>query len=127
MAIVRTTKNQTNTSGNGSNDATPETEAPKVIDRTKSVVNQGGSPAVRRPAPAVRATSRSSVQTAPTSSRGFIKETQQELQKVVWPTRDNVQAGTIVTIGLLIVFGLYISGLDFLVERLFGAIGLLPK
>jgi preprotein translocase SecE subunit len=127
MAIVKTTNNQTNTSGSGpnGNGTTPEA---KPVDRTKSVVNQGGAPVVRRPAPAVRsAASRGSVQTAPSSPRGFLEETRQELQKVVWPSRDDVQAGTIVTIGLLIVFGLYISGLDFLVERLFSAIGLLPK
>jgi preprotein translocase SecE subunit len=124
MAIVKTTNNQTNTSGSDPNGATPQ---PKPIDRTKSVVNQGGSPAVRRPSPAVRSSQRGAVQTAPASPRGFLQETRQELQKVVWPSREDVQAGTIVTIGLLVLFGLYISGLDFLVERLFNAVGILSK
>jgi len=127
MAIVKTTNKQTNTSGstpNGTNGNTPET---KPVDRTKSVVNQGGAPVVRRPAPAVRAGQRGGVQTAPAARGSFVKETIAELQKVVWPTREQVQSGTIVTIGLLIVFGLYISGLDYVVETVFTSLGLFPK
>ena len=98
MAIVRTTKEETPMSG-----------AP-----VKKTTPRGAS---ARPLP----------QRAPAKPSGeFINETQAELRRVVWPTRDEVRAGTIVTILMLGFFALYVSGLDLLVERIFQAIGLLP-
>jgi len=98
MAIVRTTKEET-----------PMAGAP-----VKKTAARGAS---ARPLP----------QRAPAKPSGqFINETQAELRRVVWPTRDEVRAGTIVTVLMLAFFALYVSGLDFLVERLFQAIGLLP-
>lgn len=128
MAIVKTTT-QNNTAPNGSTPDSDAAVAGTAPDRTKSVVNQGGT-VVRRPVRtpgAVRGTQRGTVTTAPANPRSFIADTRAELQKVVWPTVEDVRAGTIVTIGLLIVFGIYISGLDFLVDRLFHALGLFPK
>ena len=61
---------------------------------------------------------------APAKPRDFINDTLAELRRVVWPARDTVQSGTIVTIGLLIFFGLYIYGLDRAIEWIFSAVGL---
>ncbi|HVF10902.1 MAG TPA: preprotein translocase subunit SecE, partial [Abditibacteriaceae bacterium] len=61
---------------------------------------------------------------APAKRGDFFKDTAAELRRVVWPPRAQVRSGTIVTIGLLIFFGLYISGLDRLIEGVFSAIGL---
>jgi len=129
MAIVKTTT-QNNTAPNGS---TPNGEAPvaaTAVDRTRSVVNQGGTVVRRQPRTpgAVRPSAqRGTISTAPANPRSFLADTRAELQKVVWPTVDDVRSGTIVTIGLLIVFGMYIFGLDFLVDKLFHALGLFPK
>ena len=96
MAIVRTTKEET-----------PMTGAP-----TKKAV-------------AARGNSRALPQRAPAKANGqFISETQAELRRVTWPSRDEVRAGTIVTILMLVFFALYVSGLDILVERTFQAVGL---
>ncbi len=57
----------------------------------------------------------------------FVRETRMELNRVVWPTREEVRSGTIVTIGLLFFFALYIFGLDAIVEILFKALGLYPN
>lgn len=131
MAIGRTTSKETNTSGS----APPRNDAngsavPKQIDRTKSVVNQGGSPQVVRSA-ASRAVARplpnrTGVQTSKAPARDFINDTIVELKRVVWPSREEVRSGTIVTIGLLIFFAIYIFGLDSLFHWLFHTLGLLP-
>ena len=54
----------------------------------------------------------------PGDSKEFLRDTVAELRRVVWPSREDVRAGVVVTIGLLVFFSLYIYGLD----QLFGAI-----
>lgn len=44
----------------------------------------------------------------------FIKQTQEELVKVVWPTRQEVIRLTGVVIGVSLLVGLFIGGLDYL-------------
>ena len=61
---------------------------------------------------------------APAQRGAFINDTMAELRRVVWPPRDQVRSGTIVTIGLLIFFGLYIYGIDRAIEWIFSAVGL---
>jgi preprotein translocase SecE subunit len=105
MAIVRTTKQETTTTTG---------KAP-----TKNAAPNG------RAVPQ-RTTTRSG------NSGQFIAETQAELRRVVWPTKEEVTAGTIVTIMMLFFFAFYVSGLDVIVEKIFEAIGLygnapLPK
>jgi preprotein translocase subunit SecE len=53
-----------------------------------------------------------------TSPRAFIIETKDELQKVVWPTRNEVIRLTLVVITVSLAVGLYIGGLDFLFTKL---------
>lgn len=124
MAVIRTRK-----------DSTPSDEVPSggaggkapsaPVDRTRSVVRQRPSQAPRSGA---RTPGRASIPGgAPLStsneSGSFARDTITELKRVVWPTKEDVRAGTIVTVGMLIFFSLYIFGLDFLVEQFFKMLG----
>ncbi|RYG75364.1 preprotein translocase subunit SecE [bacterium] len=121
MAIVKTT-NRENEGGSGDSE-----QVARPVDRTKSVVNQGGVPVTRPTRSAgvpVRQAPTSSSQASP---KDFINDTMAELKRVDWPTREERNAGTIVTIGLLIFFALYILGLDSAARYLFIALGILPS
>jgi preprotein translocase subunit SecE len=48
-----------------------------------------------------------------TSPIGFFRETQDELKKVTWPTRNEVIRLTVVVIIVSVGIGLYIGALDF--------------
>jgi len=101
MAIVRTT-------------TTPgEVPDPKKQPTTKSVAR-----------PTTGRTLAPSRSQAPAKPGTFINDTMAELRRVVWPPRDQVSSGTIVTIGLLIFFGFYIYGLDRVIEWIFQSLGL---
>jgi preprotein translocase SecE subunit len=94
-----------------------------IVRTTKEETPMKGAPAKK----SAVASGRALPQRAPAKPSGqFINETQAELRRVVWPTREAVSAGTIVTILMLAFFALYVSGLDFVIERTFQAIGLLP-
>ena len=129
MAIVRTTPKESNTSGTGPNGNGAATNGAAVpIDRTKSVVPQAQARTVARtpgarPAVANRAQMQAKTGSTP---QAFVNDTMTELRRVVWPSKAEVQAGTIVTIGLLFFFSIYIFGLDYLVHWLFVLIGLYP-
>ncbi len=123
MAIVKTTtRDSEGGSKNGEN-----VDIEKPIDRTKSVVNQGGRPTARptrqqgmvnRPAPQ---------QLSEGGAKGFFQDTMTELKRVHWPAKEDRNAGTIVTVGMLIFFALYIFGLDSLMRIVFIALGILPE
>ena len=118
MAIVRTTRKDTNTTGTT---GTP----PPAVAKTKSVVKPAGSAAARA---TVRGDGRAVQNRAPVSAKSgdagrFISETMTELRRVVWPTREQVRAGTVVTVGLLIFFALYIYALDFIAGWLTTTLG----
>jgi preprotein translocase SecE subunit len=55
----------------------------------------------------------------------FFIETQAELQKVSWPTRDELIGSTVVVIVCLVILSLYIFGVDWVVSSVMEAIGLL--
>src|SRR5688500_7857222 len=103
MAIVRTTTSP------------GEVPDPKKPTPSKSIAR----------ATAGRTLARSRGQ-APAKPRDFINDTVAELRRVVWPPRDQVRSGSIVTILLLIFFGFYIYGLDRAIEWIFRAIGMYP-
>ena len=48
----------------------------------------------------------------------FLKETREELKKVVWPTRDQVIRSTIIVILLSLIVGVFLGGLDFVFTKL---------
>jgi preprotein translocase SecE subunit len=115
MAIVKTTPKQTGSSS-------PTGSAPNRSGQSVEVAKAGGAPSVR---PAVRPGASRVPQSAPKPSRDFLSDTRAELKKVVWPSREDVRGGTIVTVLLLVAFGAYIFGLDRLFESLFNAIGVI--
>lgn len=47
----------------------------------------------------------------------FLKESREELKKVVWPSREEVLNSTIVVLGAVIVFSLFLYLADYLFER----------
>jgi preprotein translocase SecE subunit len=113
MAIVRTTRKETNTTG-----------AAPPASKAKPVVKSAGGAASRLDRRAVQ--SRTVAQPKSGDAGRFINETTTELRRVVWPTREEVRAGAIVTIGLLIFFAFYIFALDYIANWLFHALGLYP-
>ncbi len=48
----------------------------------------------------------------------FLKETRDELKKVVWPTRDEVIRLTSVVIVVSLIVGIYLGGLDYILTNL---------
>jgi preprotein translocase SecE subunit len=101
MAIVKTTASGGNLP---EKKITPSTTTAKTASRTGGVAVRQG--------------------VKPTDSKTFLNDTAAELRRVVWPTRDEVRSGVIVTIGLLVFFSLYIYGIDQLVGKIFTLLGL---
>lgn len=122
MAIVKTTTRETGKSGSAG-ESTPTVP----LDKTKSVVRQGGSPAAR-PTRTPGVINRPQQGTSkPAGPKDFVSDTITELKRVVWPTKQDRISGTIVTIGLLLFFALYIAGLDSLARVIFVGLGILPS
>ncbi len=53
-----------------------------------------------------------------TSPAGFLRETRDELKKVVWPTRQEVIRLTFVVIVVSLLVGIFLGGLDFIFTSL---------
>lgn len=122
MAIVKTTTRENSKSGSAG-ESTPTVP----LDKTKSVVRQGGSPA-SRPTRTPGVINRPQQGTSkPAGPKDFVSDTITELKRVVWPTKEERISGTIVTIGLLLFFALYIAGLDSLARVIFVGLGILPS
>jgi preprotein translocase subunit SecE len=52
----------------------------------------------------------------------FIKQTQEELRQVKWPTRDEAIRLTAIVIIISVVVGIYIGGLDYIFAQAIGYI-----
>lgn len=48
----------------------------------------------------------------------FLKEVQDELKKVVWPTRDEIVRLTFVVIIISLIVGFFLGGIDFLLTKI---------
>ncbi|MCL6096316.1 MAG: preprotein translocase subunit SecE [Patescibacteria group bacterium] len=48
----------------------------------------------------------------------FLKEVNEELKKVVWPTRNEVIRLTAVVLIVSLIVGLYLGGLDFILTKI---------
>jgi len=48
----------------------------------------------------------------------FLKEVQEELKKVVWPTREEVIRLTFVVIIISLIVGLFLGGIDILLTKI---------
>jgi preprotein translocase SecE subunit len=109
------------------------TPPPTSADRTRSVTHgrktAAGRAALERQTPRGPATRQGAASTQASSGdvRSMINDTRAELNRVVWPTLEEVRSGTIVTVGLLIFFGLYIFVLDYAAEWLFHAMGMYTR
>jgi preprotein translocase SecE subunit len=136
MAVIRSRKDSLPSDvvpgGDAGGTAPPSTPVAPA-DRTKSAL-QSSNTAARAGAgrvvperaargPAARANAAAQQSSAPSDPKTFINDTMAELKRVVWPTNEEVRAGTIVTVGLLVFFSLYIFVLDQLAEKLFAALG----
>ncbi len=53
--------------------------------------------------------------TAPGRFRQFLHEVRQELNRVTWPTRDDIKATTVVVIMTIFFFGLFLAVADQLI------------
>jgi preprotein translocase subunit SecE len=53
-----------------------------------------------------------------TTPANFLRETRDELKKVVWPTRDEVIRLTGVVILVSLVVGIFLGGTDFILTKL---------
>ena len=54
----------------------------------------------------------------PTSPTSFLRETRNELKKVVWPTRQEVIRLTFVVIIVSLIVGVFLGGLDFVFVKM---------
>ncbi len=52
----------------------------------------------------------------------FLRETKDELKKVVWPTRQEVIRLTFVVIAVSLLVGLFLGGLDFIFVKIIGTV-----
>ncbi|MCL5114046.1 MAG: preprotein translocase subunit SecE [Patescibacteria group bacterium] len=48
----------------------------------------------------------------------FLKEVQDELKKVVWPTRDEIIRLTFIVIIISFIVGFFLGGIDFLLTKI---------
>lgn len=48
----------------------------------------------------------------------FLREVHLELNKVKWPTRQETVKLTLVVIGISVILGIYIGGLDFILTKM---------
>ncbi|KKQ28284.1 MAG: Preprotein translocase subunit E [Candidatus Levybacteria bacterium GW2011_GWA1_37_16] len=52
----------------------------------------------------------------------FVRETRDELKKVVWPTRQETIRLTLVVIIISLIVGIFLGGLDFVFVKIIGII-----
>ena len=55
-------------------------------------------------------------------SRTFLTQVRNELERVTWPTRKEVYATTLVVILMCILFGVYLWGIDLVLNALVGLV-----
>ena len=58
----------------------------------------------------------------PTSPVSFLRETRDELKKVVWPAKQEIIRLTFVVIIVSLVVGVFLGGLDFVFVKIIGTV-----
>lgn len=53
---------------------------------------------------------------------GFIRETGDEMKKVSWPSRDQVQESTLVTIATCLIISAFVFVVDFVFTKIFSVL-----
>lgn len=81
--------------------STPQSDRPSAIDR------------VRTAAPRVTTEGRGE------GLRRLYRDTVAEMKKIVWPDRETTKNLTLVVIGISVVLGVLLGGIDFLLQALF--------
>ncbi|MGB6057937.1 MAG: preprotein translocase subunit SecE [Microthrixaceae bacterium] len=90
-------------------------EQKRAAQKAGEVKADGSPVSVRdRRAPAAQR-----LKTERTKPKQFIREVRSELKKVNWPTRDVVIRYSIIVFVSLVVFTLFVFGVDFVFERFF--------
>lgn len=56
------------------------------------------------------------------AARNYWNETVAELQKVTWPSKDELVGSTVVTVAVSLILGFFIFGVDLLLARGVGTI-----
>lgn len=56
--------------------------------------------------------------------RNYFKGVIAESKRVSWPGKNEVRSGTLVTLFILVVFSMYLGGMDFLLNKLTTRLGL---
>ena len=122
MAIVRTT----NPNDDSMDDASRAKRESSEAAAGKPPARAAGKPGARIER-ARTAANRSALATQGSSPAEFLRDTRTELKRVVWPTKEVVTSGTIVTIGMLVFFAIYIFALNTISESLLGALGFISQ
>jgi len=125
MAIVRTTNQENNSGDESRGDDKLNGKTERVAKTSAAARNRASGKASTRIERARSAANRSALATQGSSPGDFLRDTQAELKRVVWPTKEVVTSGTIVTIGMLVFFAVYIFALNLIAENLLSAIGLI--
>lgn len=55
-------------------------------------------------------------------ARRMSRDTMSEIKKVIWPDRDTARNLTLLVLGMSVVFGVLLGGIDFVLFRLFEAL-----
>jgi preprotein translocase subunit SecE len=88
----------------------------------KPTINRPGTPA--KPAPGRPAPAKTAQQRAARAAgtQAFLEGVVSEMRRVTWPSREEWVTATVLTIGLVVVVGLYTAGADHLFGWLIGLI-----
>lgn len=76
----------------------------------------------RKRATAARRSKEAPKKSAKSSNRiiRYFQETQEELRKVTWPTREETIRLTMIVLGATVIFAVFLGALDFIFQRLAG-------
>ncbi|MGB8265438.1 MAG: preprotein translocase subunit SecE [Candidatus Velthaea sp.] len=86
---------------------------------------KSGKPSAQRPAqqrPGAAATTTTARSARNTNAIEFVKSVGQEMKRVTWPSREEWVTATLLTIGLVLVVGVYTGVLDWIFRELFALV-----
>jgi preprotein translocase SecE subunit len=90
----------------------------------KPTINRPGKPPANRPQgrPAASASSAGSRAAGAAQAQAFVTGVVSEMKRVTWPSREEWVTATLLTLGLVIVVGLYTAAADHLFGWLVGLV-----
>lgn len=54
--------------------------------------------------------------------KDYLKETQAEMKKVVWPNRRYVTAAALIVLSIVVILGVLVMSMDFALGKIFGVL-----